>query len=562
MLLRVTQRSFRVLGLLGVLASHASCTTAPPTAPVITMFAMDIGLAGGVLAVSPEQNPTLAGSAINVPPVALGQTVALTLSACNGLLRQGEIALGPCVEFGPDGTRFAFSGANVTVPYDPSLQPAGSDLILAVQGAGARSDRVAPEATWDAAGRRATTSIDRLKVAVQAIARPKPTPTNNLDVLFVIDSSAFMAAKQRQFFNNIGAFMGPLATAGMNYHVGFTTTDVGTWATTTNPFPSPAAGACGSLAGDDGALQNAACTTRSATSPEAQNNCTALCPDATSVPAGGARYISYAGGVSNVPVRMVGGSDVGPERAAQCIGMVGDGGCGVEGPLEAARRALDGHRSENSGFLRQDSLLAVIFLSDEDDCSVQFARRNENNPAPMSCTSGPDLQPGCYNLDYRCFAGAVTCTEVLSAPGNKTSCRERANNYLEPVTTYSAFFDALRPAARLYLHGIWAPSILDNPTGDMSKDGRVVIESAVAGDTSPSVMNRGIKANAACYNSDPTLTTDPRGYTGNAQLRLSTLVRSFSKGRYSETNICAVTTFGAELGSLAQKLIMQAKNPG
>jgi hypothetical protein len=62
-----------------------------------------------------------------------------------------------------------------------------------------------------------------------------------------------------------------------------------------------------------------------------------------------------------------------------CIGTLPDypveiGGCGWEQPLEAMRRALDENAQPghcNEGFLRPDSLLVLIFLSDEDDCSVR-----------------------------------------------------------------------------------------------------------------------------------------------------------------------------------------------
>ena len=35
--------------------------------------------------------------------------------------------------------------------------------------------------------------------------------------------------------------------------------------------------------------------------------------------------------------------DRGPIHAFQCMALVGDSGCGIEGQLEASMRALDGH---------------------------------------------------------------------------------------------------------------------------------------------------------------------------------------------------------------------------
>ena len=71
-----------------------------------------------------------------------------------------------------------------------------------------------------------------------------------------------------------------------------------------------------------------------------------------------------------------------------CLPSVGAMGCGFEQPLEATLRALwpasdpeveflygashgDG---ENAGFLRDDSLLIVVVISDEDDCSARDPR--------------------------------------------------------------------------------------------------------------------------------------------------------------------------------------------
>ncbi|RLB49953.1 MAG: hypothetical protein DRJ42_19920 [Deltaproteobacteria bacterium] len=66
-----------------------------------------------------------------------------------------------------------------------------------------------------------------------------------------------------------------------------------------------------------------------------------------------------------------------------CVAQVGTTGCGYEQPLEAALRALTpstsditfldgaGHRDgENAGFVRDDAILAVVVITDEDDCSV------------------------------------------------------------------------------------------------------------------------------------------------------------------------------------------------
>jgi len=69
---------------------------------------------------------------------------------------------------------------------------------------------------------------------------------------------------------------------------------------------------------------------------------------------------------------------------ARCVSTLGIGGCGFEQPLESVLKALTpssastrfsddtlGHGDgENAGFLRDDSLLVVITVTDEDDCST------------------------------------------------------------------------------------------------------------------------------------------------------------------------------------------------
>jgi hypothetical protein len=67
-----------------------------------------------------------------------------------------------------------------------------------------------------------------------------------------------------------------------------------------------------------------------------------------------------------------------------CVAAMGTGGCGFTQPLEAALKAVTpttssitfamgtvGHGDGvNAGFVRPDSLLVVLVLTDEDDCSA------------------------------------------------------------------------------------------------------------------------------------------------------------------------------------------------
>ncbi len=56
-----------------------------------------------------------------------------------------------------------------------------------------------------------------------------------------------------------------------------------------------------------------------------------------------------------------------------CLSSLGTNGCGLEQQLEASLAALTRHRAPggpHEGFLRPNSLVAVVYVTDEDDCSA------------------------------------------------------------------------------------------------------------------------------------------------------------------------------------------------
>lgn len=388
----------------------------------------------------------------------------------------------------------------------------------------------------------------------------------DVDVLFVIDNSPSMAPKQRVLAAAIPQFINAIDATGANYNIGITTTDVGY-----NPMPGlegkapwNAISSCNTYSGDDGTLQNTPCTNRTGLQGEAATACAALCPDPKYVPANGARFISKVDGITNVPVKMMGGIDIGPQLAFQCMALVGDVGCGVEQQLESAKRALDDHRPDNAGFHRSSSVLAVIFITDEDDCSVQLMNRPLFDPTtpgvgtPACDISAPNaaINPACFNIDYRCIARDLSCAEGLNTVGSKTSCTERADTLLYSIDKYATFFAGL-PNPKVVIAGIWSPTLLDNPSANPAKDGQLYIDH-VTNQTDSAGLNRGLKTRAACYNPDPSLTADAsRGFFGQAQLRLSSFVRRFPARNTSETSVCDAAGYPGALASIANKINSQ-----
>lgn len=367
------------------------------------------------------------------------------------------------------------------------------------------------------------------------------TDQRDVDILFVIDNSPSMSPKQRALAENIPRFMQAIEAQNLNYHVGIVTTDVGTLPSDGTLFPTTA-GSCSTVSGDDGVLQNLPCTARGL-SGAALVACQALCPDDRFVPQGGARFISKQGGVTNVPSDTVvdpktgARVDRGPENAFKCMALVGDRGCGVEAPLEAAKRALDQHRADNDGFLRTYSTLALIFITDEDDCSVQAGNRARwNNPQTMDCGANAS-DPGCYRIDYRCIADSVICDQPMSTPGPKTGCKAKPTTYLESIDRYARFVQTKHPYGPVIVGGIWTlPSVLAG--------GKLQVAQAGVGTPGLSLATDG---NASCvYSRDPSI-------VGQAQHRLSSFADRFGTDAL-QVSVCDIDQYPVALAQLGAKV--------
>ncbi len=94
-----------------------------------------------------------------------------------------------------------------------------------------------------------------------------------------------------------------------------------------------------------------------------------------------------------------------PETFAQqfsCLARLGTEGCGFEQQLDAMLSALitrAGPDQPNEGFIRENSLIAIVFVTDEDDCSTADDAMFDPNPAAVAelgtmgtrCAFNPDL---------------------------------------------------------------------------------------------------------------------------------------------------------------------------
>jgi hypothetical protein len=115
------------------------------------------------------------------------------------------------------------------------------------------------------------------------------------------------------------------------------------------------------------------------------------------------------------------------------MALVGDGGCGFEQPFKAARSALSGLTPGSEGFLRDDALLLVVFVTDEDDCSATSSELFGYAYADACSELGPITS-------YRCFEHGVKCHDGKGsrAFGERDNCRpDESSRYVESVSTFA-----------------------------------------------------------------------------------------------------------------------------
>jgi len=267
--------------------------------------------------------------------------------------------------------------------------PAG-EPVECVVGFALRDDFEPTRIVYEADGVRAEADV--------ALSRPPPgdglRPTNELDLLVMSDDSGSLVEEQASFTAELPRLMEILGSGDLDgdggadfepfdIHAAVVTSDMGV-----GGFTVPT---CAEARfGDDGILKT-----------EGRDD--------------------LAGCEREYPTFLTFAPDADAEAFARDVACLtfDTGGCGFEQPLEAVLKALSpseptrwtapgfvppifaegtaGHGDgANAGFVRPDSVLAVVMLSDEDDCS---ARDTEIFDASSRAYRGTDL-------NLRCFAHA------------------------------------------------------------------------------------------------------------------------------------------------------------
>jgi len=263
-----------------------------------------------------------------------------------------------------------------------------------------------------------------------------PAVTNrDVDLLFMVDNSSGIGEKQYRFRAAFSSFIDSLTrfAGGLpNLHIGVVTTDLGSTAADGMQGPDLEAGAGGCYG--------------SGTSADLQTSSAVNGNFIVDVAAGsGARTTNYTGSLADA---FIASSDVGVA------------GCGIEQSIESTKRVLAGNPTA-AGFRRDSASLAIIYFTDEDDCS-------------LSHTTLFDPDTSMYGLlgSFRCARFGVTCAvggatpDEMATYGTKSQCQSNeSGTYLTRIADYVAFF-----------HGLAA-------------DPRKVMAAAIAGPTSPLIVD-------------------------------------------------------------------------
>jgi len=303
-----------------------------------------------------------------------------------------------------------------------------------------------------------------------------------LDLLVVVDDSSTMEVEQRALTYVLGEELFAPFEQLPSLHIGVTSTNMGGDA---DPM-------CAGR-GDDGRLF-------------------------TESSALGCERLSLPGGfLSDIP--LMNGSrlrnfDMEIADALGCMVQLGTAGCGFEQPFAAAMRATD--PAVNPDFLRSGAVLAVLFLTDEDDCSARspelFADEPCTDPSdPGQCPLGP-------LSSFRCFEHGVRCDQDVRSPGDKTDCE---------VDQDAALMLSPREVARALRRRKSDPR--DVVVGVLAAPGAPISVSAIEGASS-------VGLTPSCTSED--------GASGTPALRMAALVDEFP-GQGTSSSVCELSTGGA-----------------
>ncbi len=237
----------------------------------------------------------------------------------------------------------------------------------------------------------------------------------DLDVLFVLDNAASGQDNQTALLASFANFVTAIdasSTARPNLHLGVVSSTVKIGSQDVTSYGS----ACVDAVGDNGLLHNTAGgAPAGCTGPNGRFISDIAQPDGT-------RQTNYTGTLQDT---------------FSCIADIGSGGCDFVSSLEGMKRALDGTNPENTGFLRDDAVLGIVFLSPDDDGSIK-------DPSFLDPAQGI----GSF-VDVP--LAAYTCDQPISSTtaGTYTDCAPTTGGYVQDTAFYTSFLTSLKDPSLL-----------------------------------------------------------------------------------------------------------------
>lgn len=263
-----------------------------------------------------------------------------------------------------------------------------------------------------------------------------------IDVLFVIDDAASSIHAQAALTADIEAFLAALgASEDVDYRIAITTSDVGH--PTCDATRAPASGA----------FVHTACSARPerfASAEDYAKACEARCPaalaDLATVPSAAEDgtvaprpWIERTAGRTNLP------DGVSIAQALQCFAPVGNDGCDFQSPLEAMSLAFIRSTTAGEGefgFSRPDAHLAVVFVTDKPECSLQdagVAVFDGTGDRTLWGDADAPTQAACWRAGTVC-EGAVCEAADVAPDGTRTSPDAAV---LQPLRRYTTMLETL-----------------------------------------------------------------------------------------------------------------------
>ncbi|HEY5088609.1 MAG TPA: vWA domain-containing protein, partial [Polyangia bacterium] len=225
-------------------------------------------------------------------------------------------------------------------------------------------------------------------VSTESVTRAASASPNKVDILFMVDDSSSMTLMQQKMLAQIPTFIQVIQAlpAGLpDIHLAVVSSDMGA------PSDQGPGIGCSQTGGDAGNFFFA---------PQGTCTATTLAPGATFI------MDDATGATKNFTMA----DPAGLATVFQCIALLGQSGCGFEHQLASVARALgsDGQPppAANVGFLRDDAELAIVMLTNEDDCSAPAS----GSPLAIYSLNGGTqsiTNPNGPIANYRCGGGPL-----------------------------------------------------------------------------------------------------------------------------------------------------------